>query len=238
MKLDVVFVAQQGELEAMAAVLAASLRKFCENQVFLHVIEPIPEQEYGRISPETRRFLDDLGVQWYAFANPISDEYKIFNKLNAFKIQPQGDRILFLDSDILIRRSITPLLRYFTHAFAARTAGAQRYSARVSDWEPVYRLFNLEVPRVRWPAWGTYEWGPPYFNAGVILVDPELDFSTHWIDTCYQIHHASTVHLENPGTVQVGLPVVLYRQNIEFALLDGRFNFALNKWWGKLMKRH
>jgi len=226
MKLDVVFVCQQGDLEVMASLLAASLRQFCGQQVNLHAIEPIPAAEYGTVSPLTRKFLDGLDVKWHPFRNPISDEYKIFNKLNAFNIQPHEEKILFLDSDVFIRRPFLPAMSaYYKRPFAAKSAGKQRFW----DWEAVYRLFDLPVPRMRWPATASHEWGPPYFNAGVILVDAAVDFSKHWIDTCLQIHQDDRIKIENRGTVQLGLPVVLYRRNLPYALLDNRLHFGLSK---------
>ncbi|MDZ7359714.1 MAG: sulfotransferase [candidate division KSB1 bacterium] len=231
MKLDVVFVCQQGELEVMSALLAASLRQVCGSRVHLHAIEPMPREIYGTISPPVRKFLDGLEVRWQPFRNPISDDYKIFNKLNAFNILPQGDRILFLDSDTLVRRALEPLRKFFSRPFAAKSANKQRFSADPAKWAPVYRLFDVPLPQMRWPGSDSHEWAPPYFNAGVILVDPALDFSRHWIDTCRRIHLDETIEMANRGTVQVGLPVVLFRRHIPYALLDQRFNFGLSKGW-------
>lgn len=228
MKLDVVFVCQAGDLEVQAALLAASVRKQCGEQAHLHVIEPIPQEEYGTISPATRRFLDDLGARWYQFRNPISDEYKVFNKLNAFNIQPQGDRILFLDSDIIVRRPLDGLESYLSRPFAAKCGFQQAFSADPEDWKPIYRLFDMPVPAMRWPASDSHEWGPPYFSAAVILVDPALDFSRLWIDTCLTIHrNAEALQLKKLGTAQIGLSVAPFRLNAPCALLDSRFNFAL-----------
>lgn len=228
MKLDVVFVCQAGDLEAQAALLAASVRNHCGEHAYLHVIEPIPHEEYGTISTATRRFLDDLGAQWYQFRNPISDEYKVFNKLNAFNIQPQGDRILFLDSDIIVRRSLEGLQSYRNRPFAAKCGFQQAFSADPEDWKPIYRLFDMPVPRIRWPASDSHEWGPPYFSAAVILVDPALNFSKCLIDTCLTIHqNADALRLKKLGTAQIGLSVAPYRLQAECALLDSRFNFAL-----------
>jgi hypothetical protein len=229
MKLDIVFVCQQGEIEVMAALLAASLRKFCGHHVMLHVIEPVPVEVYGSISPLTRQFLTGLDVSWYQFPNPISDAYKIFNKLNAFHIRPQGDKILFLDSDIFVRRPLQPLLPYCNHMFAARAAFAQRFTVSAKRWGQVYRLFDVPVPAIRWPSTGTYEWGPPYFNAGVVLADPSLDFSTVWIETHRRIHDDHSIRMKDRGTVQVSLPVALYRRQTPYALLDRRLHFLVNQ---------
>jgi lipopolysaccharide biosynthesis glycosyltransferase len=232
MKLDVVFVCQQGELEVMASVLAASLRQFCGDQVHLHVIEPIPSEQYGVISSQTRKFLDGLDARWYRLPNPIADDYKIFNKLNAFNIQPQGEKILFLDSDVVVRRPFLQALRsYFSRPFAAASGGKQKFSAEAAAWKPVYGLFDLPVPPMRWPAGASHQWGPPYFNAGVMLVDAALDFSKYWIDTHRRIHQDERLEIKNRGTVQISLPVVLYRRNISYALLDRRFNFGVSKAW-------
>lgn len=231
MTLDIVFVCQQGELEVMSAMLAASLRRVCGNAVHLHALEPSPREVYGSVTSAARKFLDGLDVQWYSCANPISDDFKIFNKLNAFNIQPRGDRILFLDSDIIVRRSLAPLESYFSRPFAAKSGNKQRFSTRAEDWQPAYALFDLPVPEMRWPGSDSHEWAPPYFNAGVILVDPALHFSELWIDTCRRIHFEERVQMANRGTVQVGLPVALARRNIPYALLDQRFNFGLSKGW-------
>jgi hypothetical protein len=228
MKLDVAFVCQSGHLEAQSALLAASIRNQCGDQAYLHVLEPIPEEEYGAIAPATRRFLNDLGAKWYQFRNPISDEYKVFNKLNAFNIQPQGDRILFLDSDILVRRPLEGLQSYRKYPFAAKCGFQQAFSAEPEDWKPIYELFDLPVPTMRWPASDSHEWGPPYFSAAVILVDPVLDFSKCLIDTCLTIHqNADALQLKKLGTAQIGLSVAPYRLHAACALLDSRFNFAL-----------
>ncbi len=237
MNLDVVFIAQKGELEVMASLLAASLRQYCGNSVHLHIIEPTPEAEYGNISYLSRKFLNALDVSWYSFDNPISDEYKIFNKLNAFKITPKGDKILFLDSDIFIRRPLAPLLPLLNQTFAARAAGAQRFSAKEKHWRQAYRLFDIETPKMRFPAWGTHEWGPPYFNAGVILADPKLDFSRPWVEACKSIHEDHSIKIKNRGTVQIGMPVALAMQNTPYAMLDGRLHFSLNKWRLNLLKK-
>ena len=233
MKLDVVFVCQQGELEPMSCLLAASLRARGGEGIELHVIEPVPLEEYGLISDTTRRFLDGLGVRWYRFENPISHDYKIFNKLNAFRIQPRTERILFLDSDIYVRGALDGLESFFRYPFVARAANKQRFSGDARDWQPAYGLFGLPVPSERWPATDTGEWGPPYFNAGVILVDPALDYSAVWSETCRRIHETEEIwqraRSETRGTVQVGMPVALYRQGTPYALLDGRYHFSLNR---------
>ncbi len=232
MKIDVVFVCQQGELEVMSALLAASLRYHCDDNVHLHVIEPIPQKEYGAVSPRVRKFLENFGAKWYHFTNPVSDDYKIFNKINAFNIDPVSDKILFLDTDVVIRKPfIRQLQPFMNRPFAAMSAGKQRFSANAADWEPVYRLFDLAVPRMRWPVLDSLKWGPPYINAGVMLVDASIDFSSLWIDTCKRIHFEESLNIANRNTVQIGLPVALHRGNIPYALIDKRFNFGLSKGW-------
>jgi hypothetical protein len=239
MKLDVVFVCQQGELEIQAALLAASLRHHCDDDVVLHAILPIPEHVYGTVSPTTRRFLDSLGVDWCPFANPVSDEFGVFNKLNAFNVPCRGDRILFLDSDTIVRRPLHGLEAYVSRPFAAKCGYHQAFSADEDEWRLAYGMFGLPLPRMRWPAADSREWGPPYFNAAVILVDPALDFSTVWIDTCARIHRDETfwasVKSDSRGTVQIGLPVALARRDIPYALLDTRFHAA---WSGRRSRRN
>ena len=85
MNLDFVFICQSGELEIKASLLAASIRRFCDPDSNIHIIEPSPPEVYGKVSKEVKTFLANIGAKWYSFKNPISNEYKIGNKLNAFK---------------------------------------------------------------------------------------------------------------------------------------------------------
>jgi len=232
-ELDVSFVCQNGELEAMACLLAASLRRHHGGSLHLHVIEPVPAEEYGEITPRTRAYLDGLDVRWYRRENPVSHQYKIFNKLNAFRIEPQTEKTLFLDSDILVRRPLDGLRHYFGSQLAARMENQQRYSGREDAWRAAYGLFGLDVPAARWTTIDTSEWGPPYFNAGVVLVDSNLDFSEVWSDTCRRIHEAGEVweiaRDQHRGTVQIGMPIAMARLGLEYELLSGQYHIFLNR---------
>ncbi|RMG64686.1 MAG: hypothetical protein D6715_09315 [Calditrichaeota bacterium] len=229
--IDVVFIAQSGELEIMAALLAASIRKHGPEDVTLHVIEPSPPEVYGSVSPRVRDFLERMNARWYTFPNPISDDFKIFNKLNAFRIQAEHSHILFLDSDTLVRKPLRTLEPFLSYPFAIKAANKQRFSVRDPDWAAVYGALNLEVPRLRLPAWDSGEWAPPYLNAGVILAQADLNFSQTWIEVTRRLHFDSSLPSANRNTVQISLPVALARQGISFALLDNRFNFCLSKGW-------
>lgn len=233
MEIDVSFVAQRGEIEAMACLLAAALRRHHGDRLHLHVIEPVPEAEYGTVSPAARRFLDSMDVRWYQRENPVSHDYKIFNKLNAFRIEPQTDKTLFLDSDILVRAPLDGLQHYFGSQFAARMENQQRYSGREDAWKAAYGLFDLPVPEARWLTVDTSEWGPPYFNAGVVLVDSCLNFSEVWSDTCRRIHESDEIweiaRDQHRGTVQIGMPVAMARLGLKYELLSGAYHIFLNR---------
>ncbi len=229
--MDIVFIAQSGELEIMAALLAASIRKHGSPELTLHVIEPTPPSVYGEVSPRVKAFLESLDVNWYNFPNPISDDYKIFNKLNAFRIRARHSHILFLDSDTLVRKSLDGLKPFLNYPFAAKAANKQRFSVREADWAAVYGALDLPLPTLRLPAWDSGEWAPPYLNAGVLLVRAELNFSQTWIEVTRRLHFDATLPIKNRNTVQISLPVALAVDAIPFALLDNRFNFCLSKGW-------
>ncbi len=231
MKLDFVFVCHGGELEIKAALLAASIRTFCPPEAAIHVITPVPEERYGPLRPAVRRFLEDLGAEFYRIKNPIADDYKIGNKLNAFKISPRGERIVFLHSDLMFVQPFEGYEPFFEQQFAAKQADWQTFDrlfGRRFDWANVYDLFGLPFPQMAWPAHLNGVWGPPYFNAGFLAVDPAIDFSTHWIDTCQKIKDYEPVGRKFPWLDQIGLPVTLLRRGFSYQCLSERFNHPLH----------
>ncbi len=231
MKLDFVFICQSGELEIKASLLAASIRRFCSSHSTLHIIEPSPPEVYGTVSAETKNFLTSMGAHWYTFTNPISDDYKIGNKLNAFKITAQGDRIVFLDSDTIFYNPLPETDKYFRKDFAAKGSDEQTFDSIVQkglNWNIVYDLFALPFPQMMWPAPVTGEWGPPYFNAGMLVANPSIDLSTHWIETCIAIRDCDKIKNKYPWLDQVALPVTILRRKITYQLLSHLFNYPLH----------
>ncbi len=230
MNLDFVFICQSGDLEIKASLLAASIRRFCGPKSHIHVIEPSPPEVYGQVTTTVKEFLEKLGATWYSFTNPISDDYKIGNKLNAFKIKAKGDRIIFLDSDTVFYKKFKNFEKYFGKDFAAKGADGQTFDSIVRpgwNWNNVYDLFSIPYPSMKWPGQITDEWGPPYFNAGVLVANPELDLSTQWIEICKNIRDCDIITNKYPWLDQVALPIAILKNDIDYQLLSDAFNFPL-----------
>ncbi len=69
-----IFVCQSGELEAQAALLAASLKRFVKVPGEIIALVPTPEKFMGKPMPQTISFLKKLGVRIASGRNPLVNE--------------------------------------------------------------------------------------------------------------------------------------------------------------------
>lgn len=84
---------------------------------------------------------------------PYKGSYVTYYKLLAFKsIKTKNNRILMLDGDILIMRSLSELCDIDLEGFVM--------SETVDPYMPAYLLSSLDIPKDR-----------PYYNAGVMLIN-------------------------------------------------------------------
>jgi hypothetical protein len=84
---------------------------------------------------------------------------------------------------------------------------------------------KLPLPNDRVAASVYGELVHPYFNAGLIAVDPKAGFGDVWLDACRRIDAKWGIRLKRPHLDQIALPVAVKKLNLSYACLDESFNY-------------
>jgi len=94
----IIFVCQEGLMEAQVSLLSASLKKnLCGDYKLFCAI---PEQ-IGKVEYRTIEFLKFLGVEIRNFSNDFDPMFYLANKCLACNLEIDCDRKIFVDSDAI-----------------------------------------------------------------------------------------------------------------------------------------
>lgn len=224
MKYCFVFVCQQGELEIKASLLAASLHRYLKCDYELVVAIPTPEEQWGKPADHTRAFLKKLGARLISIRNQIDEKYPIGNKVSCLLVESSADKIVFLDSDILMMRDFAHSPR-FDITFNAKPADIASFSTAPQAWRAVYESAGVEMPATQVRTTFSGDLMPLYFNAGVIAVHRDAGLGEVWLDCCRSIDQNPKVVSKRPWLDQIALPVAVTKLNLKVDLLDDSFNY-------------
>ncbi|MCK5719416.1 MAG: sulfotransferase [Thiomargarita sp.] len=222
MKYCFVFVCQLGELEIKSMLLATSLKQYLSCEYELVVAIPEPSSRWGQISKKTYELIKFLDIRIEKITNRIDDNYPIGNKISCLSIDTPAAIIIFLDSDILCLRSFSPKFKFSVYA---KPADLNTFSKDSNQWQTIYNLFQLPLPKAHVLSSTSGELMLPYFNAGVIAVPNGLNFGKIWEETCQKIDATESIKNKRPWLDQIALPVTLKRLNLDYQCLDERFNY-------------
>jgi hypothetical protein len=156
------------------------------------------------------------------------------NKLRGFDIQPRTDRLLLLDTDVVILGDPRDALQLGPGLAVARAAN---HRVRLDTWERVYRALGEEMPEERIAAQravvadripklalhGEHHLVPmhPYFNTGVVSLpwDRVAEFRKRWegyLDRLAELFPPDeTGNRTVSGCDQVGFALALLRMRAE-----------------------
>lgn len=223
-----VFVLHGGEIEVKAALLAASLHHNLAGRYELIGAVPGPVERWGGISRQTARLLARFGVRTVTIRNEIDENYPIGNKISALGVPAKHERVIFLDSDILL------LQPFFDHrdlatGYAAKPADADTFIRSGGRWGPVYDLFDLPRPDHRVHASHSRERMMPYYNAGVICCRDNQRLYSIWLDVCRKIDAVEAIKPKRPWLDQIGLPIACALANVCLHELSEEMNFPAHK---------
>ena len=119
---------------------------------------PGPAGRWGTFAPETSAMLDRLGVRVEPITNEVDPDYPIGNKVSCMRVPAGGaDRLVFLDSDILLARPFDGADPRFEFPFAAKPADL----ANIVDprqWRRAYAAMRLRPPDQRVASTVTGGW--------------------------------------------------------------------------------
>ena len=191
--------------------------------IHFHIIDiGFREESKQKITDNLIKFKKEITISFYA---PEYERFEalpqvqhfgldVYFRLNLDTLLPSDiDRVLYLDSDVIVQQDLSPLLDY---DMKGNVVGAVRdyYQTDMGDCLPI-PCEQLGIP-----------FDTPYFNAGVLLIDVkkwrEQDTTQKVIDTLLKfrrhIHHAD----------QDGLNLVVYNNK---CLLDNVYN--VHSYFGK-----
>src|SRR4051812_27588849 len=218
-----VFVCQAGELETKSLLLAASLKRHlrCDHELIAAV--PTPAERWGTPSVETKQLLKEFGVRVEAISNDVDPDYPIGNKVSCMRLATRADRLVFLDSDILLVRPFEGDPR-FEFPFAAKPVDLANLT-NPRHWKRAYAAVKLKLSPQRVASTVHGRLVHPYFNAGLIAADPKSGLGDAWLEACRRIDAKWGVPLKRPHLDQIALPVAVYKLGLPYACLDETYNF-------------
>jgi hypothetical protein len=225
-----VFVCQQGELEAKAVLLAASLRRPLPSGAELVAALPTPRSRWGSPSPETFAILRRLSVRTVEIVNRVSPDYPIGNKIDCLAVETACRRTVFLDTDMLLLRpaDLAPLAD-------ARIAAVPASGAHVGldDWAIFYRACGLPPPSASARTLLSGEVTPPYFNSGFVAVESALApaLADAWSECAAQLLAGGDLpaKVRDRFLDQITLPIAAARLGVDIRPLPPEWNFPS---WG------
>ena len=219
------FVCQKGELEGLALLLAASLKRFLKCKYELIAAVPSPVDKWGELSKETYHLLTQMNVRIEYISNPISGERKgdfLTNKIYCFNIPTKMDRLVFVDSDILCLREFGG-----EGLLGSPFSAAPTFLATGRNWDKVYETMGLPCPKSTMKALFSEDLQPPYFNSGLVAVDAQLaeELAETWLD-CFHHLDQSGILNDNPYfREQMSLAVAVIKMGLQYTVLDENYNF-------------
>ncbi|MEB3213872.1 MAG: hypothetical protein VKL39_21165 [Leptolyngbyaceae bacterium] len=220
-----VFVCQQGELEGLSLLLAASLKRFLQCKYELIAAVPMPCKKWGTLDSVTDDLFARMNIRVEYFENPIERDQignALTNKIYCFDVPTAMDKLVFLDSDLLCLRSF-----HGHHRFAMPFNAAPTFLATGRNWEAIYQSVGLQLPREQMNPLFSDEWQPPYFNSGFVAVRRSLakELASVWRD-CFATITACGVMNDNLYfREQVSLSLALQKMGLRYDVLDKSYNF-------------
>jgi len=218
-----VFVCEEGDLEIKSSLLAASLRRHlrCEYEL----IAALPGGK--RPGPAVADFLSAMGTRFVPISNEIDPTYPIANKIDCLRVRTDADKLVFLDSDMVLMRDFADELR-FDIAFNARPASCATFSRDDADWRRIHEVCNTPMPTTRIRTTHSGEYTLPYFNAAFVGVPAASGFGDAWLDCCKRIDKCADVPNRRPYLDQIALGAAAAKLGLEMDCLDERYNHPIN----------
>jgi hypothetical protein len=137
--------------------------------------DKISNKTIEAVEHQSEVFVGDLPI----FEYPISSKTAA---LAAVEDKYPNSRRLFIDTDVVLLNRISIMPSYNEVAVKSIDWGDQHWARQESenDWEKVYRWIGAEYPGYCCRSTVDQSKIPPYYNAGVILSGPGVEFGSDW----------------------------------------------------------
>ena len=241
------FVCQKGRLEIEALFLAASLKRFLKCEYELIAIAPGPNSVFGEPSEIAIDLLKKMGVRIEYINNDLVSDLKakhpdvkhlpriirsIFysNKFLCFKPPINSDKLIYLDSDIILYEEFYGDIA-LSIPLNARIGGLGDCISVDGNWDKIFRLTNAKMPNIRIKNWERknknpteYNYTPPHFNGGFIGVNAEYvnKFYKVWLK-CYKKIISKNLVGNKLFSEQIALSIAIHKMDIPYNILNHDF---------------
>jgi len=230
----ITFIAEPGELAIKALLLGYSLRQNTDtNQIELICL--IPEQSKYEVT--IIPYLRKLKIKVETFNNQLliagkkrMPGDKISNKLYFLQRNRPYERVVFLDSDMVCLKKISRDMLIYNTPLAARLAGY----ANVSNWDEIYKEFNLPMSTPLFTSTVDNKQTPPYFNAGHINVSGAVasELFEVWLHYFKELSKQEIINknlFKTRNRDQVSLSLAIQKLQIPFSTISTNLNFPNRK---------
>jgi hypothetical protein len=233
--ISIFFVVDGMELEAQAALLAATLVHHNDDHfAYIGYVSPRHQQvlspSFVQLMGRCRVELRPLPGHADLWASPFPHG----NKILAASDKRNSSHSLWLDSDIICTAALDLADLISDRAIGVVAAGKPSWGKDNADWQRVYAYFDLPLPedRVTLRRVKQLEF-LPYFNAGMILfpevpLDGARSFGELWLETALTIDHNVKVPSKRPWLDQISLPVTLKRFGLGYLLAKDALNYSIS----------
>jgi hypothetical protein len=230
-----IFICQKGELEMQSVILAISLRKFLKIPYKLTAVIPGPKEYFGEPDEETIKYLLSLGVEIKTCTNIIAEKNpsevlivdKLSNKMFALDNDFEGDRIIFIDSDIIIMDYINEEPS-FKFPLAVQTAGAQCELDSGMILKKIFNVCNVTMPSYRTKRWSKCNVYPPIlFSDAMYSIENGLHqkFYNEWKD----FYLKAIAHQDIHGVYHTGefvFTVTVHNSQVPYTSFDESWRYG------------
>lgn len=230
--LKIIFVLQNGYLEAQSLILAKSIRKVYGELVDVYACIPSYLNQKLIPSENTISKLKELHIQILYFQNELSESSTdqrrgnlAANKIFAIRQFNLSD-ILFLDTDIICNKPIdftflsTPCIKIHYEDIDI---------CQITDWERLYKQNDIEYPVLSIVLPLDLRKSPPYFNSGVIYVPGSLNqlLTNEWI-VIFKNLSKDNVYASSFFRDQIALSLAIEKLKFNVDVLSENWNFPFN----------
>ena len=169
-----------------------------------------------------------MNVEFLEISNPIGSDYLIGNKLECLNHGNSTNKV-FLDTDIMCCQSFDfPNLE--DNTIAVKPADRNTCDWDSLTWSKAYEKYaNYDLKEKDILISTAFkEMMHPYFNAGVIQIKGNKEFSTEWIRIAKSLDNDSGFTDKRPWLDQLALPLTIKKLKLNLKCLNEDYNFPAN----------
>lgn len=217
-----IFMAEPGDYEVMALLLAASIRAFSYEKTAIYAY--CRDHLIDQLHPKTLAFFKDNDVHLEPITPKYAVPYPHGNKMYACAAKRPERGTVLLDTDMFFLQPCFLSDAIRTGCVSGRRTSDWMWGKTVQEWEAAYKSVGLDVPKHRL-ARKSGSYVMPTISAGLVAYE-EPDFGEIWLDVALEIERKRLAKGIYPTLDQISLPVATYKAGLKLNMIDRKWNRA------------